>query len=155
MLCVCGIVAEVVDQVAPADVEHRADGDEGAEADHFLQAPVEDGGAERAALADEADVAGPRHGGGEGGVQARQRAHHAQAVGADEAHVAGRASSSICRSSSTPSGPISLKPAEMTMAPRTPSSPHSPMMPGNGGRRRDDHRQVHLLRECPRSLGRP
>ena len=39
------VVAEVVDQVAPADVEHRADGDEGAEADLLAQAPVEDGGA--------------------------------------------------------------------------------------------------------------
>ena len=35
------------------------------------EAPVEHRGAERAALADEADVAGPRHAGGEGGVDAR------------------------------------------------------------------------------------
>ena len=55
------VVAEVVDQVAPADVEHRADRDEGAEADVLAQAPVEDGGAQGAALADEGDVARPGH----------------------------------------------------------------------------------------------
>ena len=43
------------------------------------------------------------------------------------------ASSSTCRSSAAPSGPISLKPAEITMAPRTPFSPHSRMMPGMEG----------------------
>ena len=43
------------------------------------------------------------------------------------------ASFSNCRSNSAPSGPISLKPAEITMAPRTPFSPHSRMMPGMDG----------------------
>ncbi len=67
------VVAEVVDQVAPADVEHRADRDERAEADVHLQAPVEDGRAEGAALADEADGARPGDLGGEGGVEAAAR----------------------------------------------------------------------------------
>ncbi len=53
-----------------------------------LQAPVEDRGAQRAALADEGHVAGTRDGVSEGGVQAAQRIHHAQAVGADEPHLA-------------------------------------------------------------------
>ena len=56
MLLRPGIVAEVVDQVAPADVQHGADGDEGAEADHLPQAPVQDGRAERAALAEKATL---------------------------------------------------------------------------------------------------
>ena len=43
------------------------------------------------------------------------------------------ASTSSCRSSSAPSGPISLKPAEITMAPCTPFSPHSRMSPGIDG----------------------
>ena len=84
-----GIVAQVVDQVAPADIHHGADRNERAEAHHFLEAPVQDRGAQRAALADEAHRAGPRDGGGEGGVQAGERAHHAQAVGADHADVGG------------------------------------------------------------------
>ena len=84
-----GIVAEVVDQVAPAHVHHRADRNERAEAHHFLEAPVQHRGAQRAALADEAHRAGPRDGGGEGGVQAGERAHHAQAVGADDADAGG------------------------------------------------------------------
>src|SRR5687768_12388332 len=44
-----------------------------------------------------------------------------------------RAFSRTCRSSSTPGGPSSLKPAEMMIAPRTPASTHSAMMPGTVG----------------------
>ena len=44
-------------------------------------------GAEGTALADEADVAGPRHAFGKGGVEAGQWTHDAQAVGADNAHL--------------------------------------------------------------------
>ena len=54
-----------------------------------------------------------------------------------------RASSRTCSSSSAPSGPVSLKPAEMMMAPSTPASTHSAMMPGTVGRRGDDDREVH------------
>ncbi len=38
-----------------------------------------------------------------------------------------------CCSSAAPSGPISLKPAEITIAPRTPFSPHSAIKPGIEG----------------------
>ncbi len=41
-----------------------------------------------------------------------------------------RACSSTRRSSSTPAGPTSLKPAEMMIAPLTPTSAHSPMTSG-------------------------
>ena len=44
-----------------------------------------------------------------------------------------RASSSSRTSRAAPSGPISLNPAEITIAPRTPLSPHSWMMPGIDG----------------------
>jgi hypothetical protein len=40
-----------------------------------------------------------------------------------------RAAASTCRSSSTPAGPISLNPAEMMMAPFTPTSTQSLMTP--------------------------
>ena len=83
-----GIAAEVVHQVAPVDVEHGADGDEGAEADILAQAPIEHGGTKCAALADEGDVARPRHGVREGRVQAAHRIHHAQTVRTDQAHLA-------------------------------------------------------------------
>ena len=52
------VVAEVVDDVAPADVEHRAERDDRAEAHVLGRAPVEHGGEQRAALADEADRPG-------------------------------------------------------------------------------------------------
>ena len=82
------IVAEVVDQVAPVHVEHGTDGHEGAEADILPQAPVEHCSAERATLADESHVTGPGDSVGEGRVQAADRIHRAQAVGADEPHLA-------------------------------------------------------------------
>jgi hypothetical protein len=41
-----------------------------------------------------------------------------------------RASARIWRSSSTPAAPVSLKPAEIMMAPRTPALAQSRMMPG-------------------------
>jgi hypothetical protein len=44
-----------------------------------------------------------------------------------------RASSSTRRSSSTPSAPVSLKPAEMTMAPLTPAWTHSATRTGTLG----------------------
>ena len=68
------VVAEVVDQVAPADVEHRPDRDERAEPDVLAQAPVEDRRAERPALAEEPDAAGPGHLAGERGVEPAVRA---------------------------------------------------------------------------------
>src|ERR1019366_9682414 len=39
-----GIIPEVADEVAPADVEHGTDGNECTETDHFPQRPVEHGG---------------------------------------------------------------------------------------------------------------
>ena len=79
------VVAEVVDQVAPADVEHRPDRDEGAEADVGPQAPVEHRGAEGSALTQEGDLARPGHGDvGGRGVQADHRVHHPEAARADD-----------------------------------------------------------------------
>ena len=66
-----------------------------------------------------------------------------------------RASAIIWRSSSAPSGPISLKPAEITIAPRTPLFAAFVDDSGHGRRRRHDHRQIHLLREFPKSICRP
>src|SRR5690606_3218013 len=82
-----GIVSDVIDQVAEVDIEHGADGDEGAEADLFADAPVEHGSAKRAALADECDVAGAGHHAAECCVQSGDRVHHAEAVGTDDPHA--------------------------------------------------------------------
>ena len=40
------------------------------------------------------------------------------------------ASARVASSSAAPFGPVSLNPAEMMMAPRTPAATHSAMMPG-------------------------
>ena len=80
------VVAEVVDQITPADVELRPDRDEGAEADVGPQAPVEHRGAEGPALTEEGDPPRPGHGVGDRGIQAGEWAHHPQAVGADDPH---------------------------------------------------------------------
>ena len=82
-----GIVAQVVDQIAPSNVQHRADGDKSAETHLFSKAPIQNGGAQGAALADEGDI--PRTGNGrrERGVEPRYRAHDAEAIWSDQAHA--------------------------------------------------------------------
>ncbi len=83
------VVSEVVDDVAPAHVEHRAERDDRAEADLLAGAPVENGREERAALAHEADGPGcgdPRR---ERRVEAGRGAHHAEAVRPDDSHPVG------------------------------------------------------------------
>ena len=54
----------------------------------LADAPVEDGGEQRAALADESKTASGNHGLSEVGIEATDRVHDAEAVGADEAHFA-------------------------------------------------------------------
>jgi len=82
-----GIAAEIVDQVSPADVEHGAGGNHGAEADFFFEAPIEDGGFQRPALAEEGYVSRQRHVVSERGVQAGEGSHDSQAVRSDDAHA--------------------------------------------------------------------
>ena len=52
------------------------------------------------------------------------RQHHAEAVRPDDAH-ARRAATATSSSSSRPRAPISLNPAEMTIAPLTPAAAQS------------------------------
>ena len=79
-----GIVAELVDKIAPADIKHRAERHESAEADILAQAPIQHGGAERAALAEEGHPAGLGHAGRKRGVQLRARRHDTEAIRADD-----------------------------------------------------------------------
>ena len=81
------VVAQVVDHVAEIHIEHGADGDEVAEADVAHGGPVQAGGADGAALRNEADDAVRRHAGDEAGVELPGRPDHAQAVGADDAQA--------------------------------------------------------------------
>src|SRR5260370_7891121 len=74
------IVPEIIDQVAPAHVQHRTHRDEGAEAYKLAKTPIENGRAQRPALADEGDVAGARHGPGAIPFQTPQAAHDSSAV---------------------------------------------------------------------------
>jgi len=80
-----GVVAQVVDDVAPADIGHRPKRHDLREADALAGAPVEDGREQGARLGDEADRSCGSHFCGEGGVQAVDRIHHAEAVRADYA----------------------------------------------------------------------
>ena len=84
------IVAEIIDQIAPVHVEHRPGRDERAESHALVQAPIQNGGHQRAALADERDVARQGDALGESRVQAGRGIHDAQAIGADEPHSAAR-----------------------------------------------------------------
>src|SRR5215831_17740566 len=69
------VVTEVVDEIAPADVEHRAERDERAEPHALPQAPVEDRRQQRAALTQEGHASRVGHAGREGGVEPGERAH--------------------------------------------------------------------------------
>ena len=145
------IVAEVVDQVAPVHVEHRADGDEGAEADVLAQAPVQHRRAQGSALAEEGDVARPRNAVRKGRVKPLTGIHHAQAVGADHAHLAANDLGDL---------PLQLLAVLAVLleaggdddGPRNAKLHRLANHVGNGvGRRADDH-QVHLVGKS-RTLG--
>jgi hypothetical protein len=82
-----GIVAQVVDEIAPAHIAHGTYGDEGAKADFFRDAPIEHCGTEGTALADKAHTSRKRHAMSEGSIQAADGAHDAETVGADDAHA--------------------------------------------------------------------
>ena len=82
------VLVQVAQEIQLVHVGLVADGDELGEAEVAVGREVQDRRAQRAALRDEGDVAGPRHARGEAGVQAHvgQGVDHPQAVGADHAH---------------------------------------------------------------------
>ena len=81
-----GIIAEIVNEIAPADIEHRAQGKKGAEADVFTKAPIQDRGAKGAALTDERNAAGASHACGKGRIEQRVGTHHAETIGPNNPH---------------------------------------------------------------------
>src|SRR5690606_30978049 len=81
------VVPEVLDQIAPAHVQHAARGNDAAEADLLALAPVEDRREERPALTDERDVPRASHAARERRVQPPQRVHDAEAVRTDDPHA--------------------------------------------------------------------
>ena len=52
------VAPQVINQVAPTDIYHRANGDKGTESNVFAQAPIKHGGTQGTALADEANMSG-------------------------------------------------------------------------------------------------
>jgi len=52
------VVAKVVDQIAPIDISNRAGGNDGAEANLFAVAPVENSDLQSSTLTQERNVAG-------------------------------------------------------------------------------------------------
>ena len=82
------VVAQERDGLAPADVEHRPERQDGGEADVLPAAPVQDRGEERPALAHEADAAVRREVPREGGVELSPRSNEAEPVRAEEAGLA-------------------------------------------------------------------
>src|SRR5215204_3544918 len=82
------VVAEVVDQISPAHVHHRAHADERREPDVLHKALVQDGREQSPALTQKSHVARAGDGAGESGVEARGWFHYAEAVGTDDPHPA-------------------------------------------------------------------
>src|SRR5262249_34665717 len=85
MLSVWRIVAEVADEVAPADVQHRAGRNDAAKTDLEGNRPIENRGQQGAALAEEGPVASSGSTLGKGGIQARHRIHDPQAIRPNQA----------------------------------------------------------------------
>src|SRR5271166_1285401 len=82
------VVAKMVNQITPANVQHRAGGNDGAES-HFLPvAPVEDRCQKRSTLAQKRDAARLRRLFSESGIQPNCRVHDAQTVGANQTYGA-------------------------------------------------------------------
>ena len=139
------VLAKIVDQVAPVHVEHGANRDERAEAHPLLNRPVEHGRAECTALADEAHGAGQGHALGKGGVDARERAHDAQTIGADDAHLgAARLFKNLLLEFASLFANFLEAGGDDDGA--LDAILHALLnQVGHGRRRGDDHRQVHLL----------
>src|SRR5437879_47056 len=110
------IVGQKIDEVAPADVDHGAGRDERAETALLPQAPVENRGEQGAALAKKRNVAGPRHGSGEGGIEALRRAHEPETVRSDNAHPTFARDVEQLALERRATRPGFAKPAEMTIA---------------------------------------
>jgi hypothetical protein len=80
------IIAKVVNQVSPSHIQHGVSRNDSAEP-HLLQlTPIQS--QQGSTLAQKGYIAGPRRILGEGGVQADDRIHDAQAVGTNQAHGA-------------------------------------------------------------------
>src|SRR5262249_49754115 len=115
---------------------HGADADEAAKANVLFAGPVEDGGADGAALAEQGDPAWAGHAGGEAGIQAAGRVDHPQAVGTDQAQLAlGRRADLPLQhppllAAPRPCSPSSEKPALMMTPPRTRCATQSAIIAG-------------------------
>src|SRR5271157_5563550 len=71
------VIAEIVNQVAPANIRHRADGAENTEAHHLAEAPVQHRSTKGPALAEEADAPGASHSACESGIEPGVGTHDA------------------------------------------------------------------------------
>ncbi len=82
-----GVGDEEIEDLAEVHVGGGAHRNDAGKSDIVAGGPVQDGGAQRAGLRDEGDVAGVRRALVEGGVQPDGGAHDAEAVGADQSDV--------------------------------------------------------------------
>ena len=80
-----GVLAEMVDEIGPIDIEHGAKGGEATEANDVLKAPIEDEAGEGGALTEEGDRAAGGHGKPEAGVEADEWIDDAKRTRTDDA----------------------------------------------------------------------
>ena len=78
------IIAEVINEIAPSDIEHGTGGDDRAEAHVFLFAPIQNRRLQRAALAQKSHAAFSRNSLCEGGVEIGCGIHESHAVGSEQ-----------------------------------------------------------------------
>ena len=123
-----GIVAEMINKIAPVHISHGTDGNERAEPELGRSAPIENRRAKRAALSDEPYVARQRERLGECRVQTDVRQHHANAIRPNDPHLPASLENLLFKL--CPSRPGFFEPAEIITAPFTPAVAHSATIPG-------------------------
>ena len=139
------VAGQVVDQIAEADVQHRAQRGKGREAHVRFQAPVEDGSEQRAALAQKGHVALVRHRTGKRGVEPRAGVHHPQAVGANHANPRFSRDGHDLPLQLGPLGADLLEAGGDDDDAADACGGTLAHHPRDGGRGRHHHREVHLL----------
>src|SRR6266481_6513389 len=84
----CGmpIVCQVVDEISPIDIDHRAYREKAAEPDLFSNAPIQDGATEGTALTNEGKMTVLCQEWCESRVQAEPRDHYSKTVRTDDSH---------------------------------------------------------------------
>ena len=150
MLCVCGVLSEIRNQVSPAHVQHRAGRNDRAESDICLKTPIQNRRQQGSTLAEKRHIPRLRDVPCEGRVEPQTRIHHPEAVRSDEAHLAPAKFRSNLALEFRSFGTSFFEPGGDNDSRSRPRINALADHTRNRRRRRHDRRQGPLFREPPR-----